>query len=95
MVDNPKLVNQLCNLERRTARSGKDSIDHPPGQHDDLCNAVAGLASLLTEQPFDYLQMCRNFNGTTSDDVDGTESWRRLRRTLYYESGGTFDLNRR
>jgi hypothetical protein len=34
-------------LERRTARGGRDSIDHPPGQHDDLANAVAGLASEL------------------------------------------------
>jgi hypothetical protein len=30
------LVGQLCGLERRTARSGKDSIDHGPGSHDDL-----------------------------------------------------------
>lgn len=39
-----KLLNQFCNLERRTARGGRDSIDHPPGGHDDLANAVAGLA---------------------------------------------------
>jgi hypothetical protein len=39
-----RLVNQLCGLERRVARSGKDSIDHGPGSHDDLCNAVAGAA---------------------------------------------------
>ena len=31
-----------CGLERRTHRSGKDSIDHAPGGHDDLANAVAG-----------------------------------------------------
>jgi hypothetical protein len=37
-----KMVNQLCNLERRTGRTGKDSIDHPPGSHDDVANAVAG-----------------------------------------------------
>jgi hypothetical protein len=41
-----RLVSQLCQLERRVARSGKDSITHPDGQHDDLCNAVAGAASL-------------------------------------------------
>jgi hypothetical protein len=34
-------------LERRTARSGKDSIDHAPNGHDDVANAVAGVASLL------------------------------------------------
>jgi hypothetical protein len=42
-----RLTNQLCGLERRTARSGKDSIDHGPGQHDDLANSVAGCADLV------------------------------------------------
>jgi hypothetical protein len=41
-----RLVSQLCGLERRVARSGKDSIDHGPGSHDDLANAVAGAAAL-------------------------------------------------
>jgi hypothetical protein len=41
-----RLVNQLCQLERRVARSGKDSITHPDGQHDDVANAVAGAAAL-------------------------------------------------
>jgi hypothetical protein len=41
LLDNARLINQLCNLERKTARSGKDSIDHPPGQHDDLINSAA------------------------------------------------------
>ncbi len=36
----------LCALERRTARSGKKLIDHPPGGHDDLVNVVA-LALVL------------------------------------------------
>jgi hypothetical protein len=42
LLDHPRLIAQLCNLERRTARGGRDSIDHPPGAHDDLANAVAG-----------------------------------------------------
>jgi hypothetical protein len=37
----PTLRVELLGLERRTARSGKDSIDHRPGAHDDLANAVA------------------------------------------------------
>lgn len=41
-----RLVNQLTGLERRTARSGKDSIDHGPSANDDLANAVAGAADL-------------------------------------------------
>ena len=43
LLDHPKLVQQLVSLERRTARSGKDSVDHPPGGHDDVCNAVCGV----------------------------------------------------
>jgi hypothetical protein len=43
LLDHPRLVAQLTQLERRTARSGKDSIDHPPGGHDDVCNAAAGV----------------------------------------------------
>ncbi len=46
LLDHPRLVAQICSLERRTARGGRDSIDHPPGasSHDDLANsALAGL----------------------------------------------------
>jgi len=46
LLDSPRLVAQIASLERRTARSGKDSIDHPPHSHDDLANAAAG--ALLT-----------------------------------------------
>ena len=43
LLDSPRLTSQLCSLERRTTRGGRDSIDHPPGgAHDDLANAVAG-----------------------------------------------------
>jgi hypothetical protein len=41
-----RLVNQLCGLERRVARGGRDSIDHGPGGHDDLANACAGAADV-------------------------------------------------
>jgi hypothetical protein len=44
---NDRLVSQLVGLERRVSRSGRDSIDHGPGQHDDLANAVAGVASIV------------------------------------------------
>jgi hypothetical protein len=43
LLNLPHLSAQLCGLERRTARSGRDSIDHAPGGHDDLANAVAGV----------------------------------------------------
>lgn len=46
LLDHPKLIGQLQNLERRTSRSGRDSIDHPPQGHDDVANAVAGVAAV-------------------------------------------------
>jgi hypothetical protein len=42
LLDNDRLVTQLLGLERRTSRAGRDSIDHSPGGHDDIANAVAG-----------------------------------------------------
>jgi hypothetical protein len=47
LLDNSVLINQLLGLERRTARGGRDSIDHGPGAHDDLANAVAGVVWLV------------------------------------------------
>jgi hypothetical protein len=41
LLDNRRLIAQLHGLERRTARGGKDSIDHGSGAHDDVANAVA------------------------------------------------------
>lgn len=47
LLDHPRLVNQICSLEHRTARGGRDSIDHPPGanSHDDIANTA--LSALL------------------------------------------------
>jgi hypothetical protein len=42
LLDDRKAIAQLVGLERRTARSGKDSIDHAPGGHDDRINSIAG-----------------------------------------------------
>jgi hypothetical protein len=47
LLDSPRLVAQFVGLERRTARSGKDSVDHAPGAHDDVANAVAGVIAEL------------------------------------------------
>src|SRR5207302_1633308 len=47
LLDHPKMVAQLCALERRVWRGGRDSIDHPPNQHDDIINCVAGALTNL------------------------------------------------
>lgn len=56
LLDHQKLVTQLCGLERRTARGGRDSIDHAPGAHDDLINAAAGALTLVALKP--PLEIC-------------------------------------
>ena len=43
LLEMPRMSAQLVGLERRTARSGRDSVDHSPGGHDDLVNVVAGV----------------------------------------------------
>lgn len=53
LLDNQRLVTQLCSLERRTARGGRDSVDHPPNSHDDLINAAAGALVLAAQKPFE------------------------------------------
>ena len=49
LLDHPRLVSQLCGLERRTARGGRDSIDHPPNGHDDVANAAAGALVMVSK----------------------------------------------
>lgn len=49
LLDNDRIVTQLVGLERRTGRSGKDSIDHGPGGHDDVANAAAGALVLASK----------------------------------------------
>jgi hypothetical protein len=90
LLDNAKLISQLVGLERRTSRGGKDSIDHSPGSHDDIANAVAGLASITINS--NQLNYSGYLDARDDDDPNGTEAWQRLRRTWYYESGGTIKL---
>jgi hypothetical protein len=40
--DHPQLIRELRLLERRTHRSGKDSVDHGTGGSDDYANSVVG-----------------------------------------------------
>jgi hypothetical protein len=63
---NDKLGNQFVGLERRTTRAGRDSIDHAPGGHDDIVNAVAGV--------FDTIEH-RQIPRPILASWDGTSAW--------------------
>ena len=52
LPNHKRLIAQLCGLERRTSRGGRDSIDHGPGphSHDDLINSVAGSLVMASKK---------------------------------------------
>ena len=52
LLDLPRMISQFLGLERRTSRAGRDTVDHSPGAHDDVANAVAGvIASAIDDTP--------------------------------------------
>ena len=70
VLDHPRLLAQLCGLERRTARGGRDSIDHVPGGHDDVANAAAGAivtAARLAAQAADEVKFVMPFIASRGD----------------------------
>jgi hypothetical protein len=61
LPDHPRLTRELRLLERRTHRSGRDTVDHGPRGSDDHANAVVGALRCL----------CDHFGG------DDLTMWRR------------------
>jgi hypothetical protein len=74
LLDLPRLTKQLCDLERRTARAGKDSIGHAPGQHDDIANAAAG-ALLMASNVRAPMKISQAALDSVAMPVPGTSGW--------------------
>jgi hypothetical protein len=99
LLDHPKAIQQLLGLERRTARGGRDSIDHSPGAHYDLANALAGCAEVgHMRADYDLQALSRGFAAIASGQVfanrtpkasdpeaeqKARESWDRQRLAAY------------
>jgi hypothetical protein len=62
LLDDRKLVAQFVNLERRTARQGRDSVDQAVGSHDDLCNGAAGALMFTAAQAAGGYGLCRKYH---------------------------------
>jgi hypothetical protein len=43
LLNNQRLVDQLCALKRKVGEGGREIVDHPRNAHDDVANAVCGL----------------------------------------------------
>jgi hypothetical protein len=69
LLDLPMLEQQILGL---AWRGGK--IDHPPGEHDDFANAVAGCARLCGQPAASILDSIHAIDATTLRD---TEAWKR------------------
>lgn len=59
LLDYQPLLIELQQLERRTTKSGRDSVDHPPMGHDDYANAACGALVLSARQERHALHMVR------------------------------------
>ena len=71
----PRLIAQIVGLERRVSRAGRDSIDHAPGAHDDVANAVAGVVAVLTTaKSYDS-----SLDWVSGPDVDARDAWQAAR----------------
>ena len=80
---NDRLIRQLTSLERTTARgSGRDNIDHPAGQHDDVANAVAGAAVLAGSFGNYNLDLLRRATALEDEDPN-SEAAREARDRAY------------
>jgi hypothetical protein len=76
LLDRPRLVSQLCGLERRTARGGRDSIDHAPMTHDVIANAAAG-ALVLAATAWQPMIITDEMLRRSSVPAPGSSAWRR------------------
>lgn len=82
LLDNPRLTAQLVGLERRIGRSGRSQIDHAPGGHDDIANAVAGVAQCIQDIGVSADWSIAYGDPPTAEAAEETAaSWRRARLT--------------
>lgn len=86
LLDHKRMLQQFIGLERRTARSGRDSIDHGPNQHDDIANCVAGLIATMKAKPYRYDSSLAWVGGEGEGDEFADFRAGRLSRYLF--SGG-------
>jgi hypothetical protein len=81
LLEDARLIAQIVGLERRTARGGKDSIDHAPGAHDDLANSVAGVVAALASSAHGYDSSMKWVGGP--EPGQGRPLWQHL----YFNNG--------
>ena len=69
---NDRLQGQIAGLERRTSAVGRDTISHPDRGHDDVANAVAGVADATRLPYYDPFMGC----GSEDERPPPTPGWK-------------------
>jgi hypothetical protein len=88
LPNHPTLLRELRLLERRTHRSGRDTVDHAPGGHDDCANATLGVASLLSANVNDYDETLSWVFGAGKDPAAPDLQWQQQRYFNFVSTGG-------
>ena len=94
LLDNERLVNQLCGLKRRTGTQGRDTIDHASGAHDDVANAACGALFLARDAgadnsliEFEKANLAGKYNTETAVAAKFRDAWARAEHSLAHYKG--------
>lgn len=82
LLDVAALTTELMQLERRTSRSGRDSVDHPPQGRDDHANACCGVLAMLASRTNAAPWRFNFVTGQILEDVESDET-KLLRREAF------------
>jgi hypothetical protein len=77
LLNNQRMIDQLCALRRKVGSSGREIVDHPRNSHDDLANSVCGVLWRLSpsgpaSSAENWIEFYRRLNvqaGTDRDDI--------------------------
>ena len=89
LIDNPRIVAQFAQLERRVYPT-RETVNHPQGGHDDVCNAVAGALMLASRTAYEQtIPMLAPFvvgqtTGTVYSDPAANNNGRRAQPPAHY-----------
>ncbi len=94
LLDDERLVNQLCGLKRRTGTTGRDTIDHSAGAHDDRANAACGSLFLARDSgvdngliDYEKAALAGRYDNETDAAKRFREGWVRAEHNLRHYAG--------
>ena len=95
LPDHARLLKELRLLERRVHRSGKDSVDHGRGGHDDYANCCCGVLRSLAFASFDSWDAAWGDGNDQPEpepfkhaQAEAREYWQGLAAQIHAYSGG-------